>query len=120
MENEGVQYRYFINTSKLFEMVSSSSKKEGKEREITTGYEGGEDGKLEPTSKVIREITSRGDTFIDNLKYDFVKTMVMVVVEAWDGENTDIDSIPGAALCLNTLIHDGIVVRAQVEANDEE
>ena len=116
-ENEGVRYQYYINTQKLFEKVQLSSKKPVKESEITTGYDIKDDGKLfGPTTKVVREITSRGDTFLDNLKYDFIKTLISYIIEAWDTE--DITLKPGMQICLNTLVNDGIVVMSEV--NDVE
>ena len=110
-ENEEVRYSYVINTQKLFELVSSSKQKSNKETEVTTGFDTDTKGRYSPTSKVVREITTKGDTFIDNLKYDFVKTLIMITIEGWDEDNKDITDNPGALMCLNTLIKDGIVTK---------
>ena len=120
MEENDIEYQYYIDTRKLFEMVSSSKKTTNKESEITTGFEADGKGKLGATSKVVREITSKGDTFIDNLKYDFMKSLIMITIEGWDDRDVDITQQPGTQMCLNTLLKDGVVVRVKVEKTTEE
>ena len=58
-------------------------------------------------------------TFIDNLKYDFLKTMIMITIEGWDNDEVGIADNPGALMCLNTLIRDGVVVRQEITEEEE-
>lgn len=108
---EGKQYR--INVSKLFELVSISDKSEKREQEITDGYDyNNGDGTMHPVSKMIREIKTKGNTNIDNIRYDFFKMLLVPVLQ----ENGIVLDF-GTSICFNTLIAEGVLIPIEINTN---
>lgn len=104
---------YAIDIKKIFEFVNYSDKSTSSEQEITDGYEMIDDGKgsLKQTSKVIRELKTPGNSQIDNIKYDLVKSLISMLLTFDDTDRDyDEDDLPfGVKITLNTLIAEGFL-----------
>jgi hypothetical protein len=99
---------YYIDIKKLFKFVEYSNQNNHKETEITDGYDVSENSVATNTTKVIREITTPADNQTDNIRYDFVKSMLTDVLSM---ENGELDF--GTEICFNTLIKFGILVEME-------
>ncbi len=101
---------YRLNIRKINEFCLVSSGKNNNEAEITEAYESDESGEFRLTSKINREVTTAGNSQNDMIVYDFVKSLVVKLLESntdtRDGE-TDIDF--GFALAFNTLLSEGML-----------
>lgn len=104
---------YAIDVQKVFEFVNYSDKNTSSEQEITDGYEMLDDGKgsLRQTSKVIRELKAPGNSQIDNIKYDLVKSLISMLITFDDTDRDyDEDDLPfGVRITMNTLIAEGLL-----------
>lgn len=101
---------YKFNLEKICEFAKA--KQEITEREILDNYDLTEDTKI--VAKTIRELQNPGETY-DALRYDLIKTVLIQVI-AYDNEETIRESqlIPfGMAICLNTLLDEGIITEAK-------
>jgi hypothetical protein len=98
IEIEGKEYA--VNLDKLFEFVTKSSNQDKRDQEITDGYEvSSPNGQLTQTSKIVREIKSKGDQAHDSYRYDFVRILLTQIIEM---EDPYLDF--GDSVCFNTLI----------------
>ena len=72
---------YALDMDELFKYVCQSKDKDIIEKEITDQYEIPEGGPKTPrqTVKLVKEVTTPMGTEIDNLRYDFVKTLVIML-----------------------------------------
>ncbi len=97
---------YVIDLKRVFELCFSSENADKREQEITDGYEI-EHGtnNLIPMTKMVREIKSKNNGNYDNLRYDLVKTMILVLFNS----KNEILSF-GEDLCMKTLINEKIIV----------
>lgn len=92
-----------LDLDAIFKYVCQSNNKEIIEKEITDQYEI-PDGEISPrqTAKLVKEVTTPMGTELDNIRYDFVKTLVIMLLNC---EET-ISGMPasyGTALAFNTL-----------------
>lgn len=98
--------KYYIDIKKVFEMIEYSTKNERKETEITDGYEFDEDEKkLTQISKIVHESKFPPESQTDNIRYDFLKMLVGVVI----GNEEPIPDV-GTEICFYSLIKQGILV----------
>ena len=98
--------KYFINFDAVFDLIEYSSKNERVETEITDGYEVSENDKtLSQVSKIVRESKYPPESQRDNIRYDFVKYLISIVIE-----NEDAMPDVGTEICIATLIKHGILV----------
>lgn len=99
--------QYYIDVDRLSELSFIAEKAGRREQEITDGYEiDGDSHQLRPITKMIREINARGDSTNDGLRYDFLKTVILL---AFSIESPDEINF-GDRLVLNTLIKYKILV----------
>lgn len=99
----GVKYAFDLDAIKKFCLISSDQN--GKETEVTEGYDTNEDGALTLSSKILREVKSNGNPQNDMIIYDVVKLFIMRLLENNSSEhefNCDIDF--STALAINTML----------------
>ena len=104
----GKHYRF--NLDKINQYCLVSGNKAGNESEITEAYETDENGEFHLTSKINREITTPGNSQDDMIMYDFIKTMVVRLVESQMpvyANETQTDF--GLAIAFNTMIFYGMI-----------
>lgn len=96
---------YTFDIDKISEAVIYSDKTESKEQEILDTYENGK-----VVGKTIRELKTPGNSQIDNIKYDLIKTFIIQVIAYEEVEITDLDDLPfGTKIAMNTLIMGGFL-----------
>lgn len=107
---------YYIDIERVANFANHSDTHKLVEREIVDNYEKqkASDGTshLDNISKTVREISSQGNTNMDNIKYDLLKLFIsqLIAYGTYDTEEDD-DTIPfGIALCMNTLIKEKILI----------
>ena len=73
---------YALDLDEIFKYIYQSKDKDVIEKEITDQYEILEDGPKTPrqTVKLVKEVTTPMTTEIDNIRYDFVKTLAIVLL----------------------------------------
>lgn len=104
----GKYYRLNIQRINNFCLVSSG--KTGSEGEITEAYETDENGEFRLSSKINREITTTGNTQEDMIVYDFVKGLVVKLLDSQvDAKDTENQVDFGFALSFNTLLSEGMI-----------
>jgi hypothetical protein len=94
---------YVLDMDEIFKYIYQSRDKDVIEKEITDQYEMS-DGEVKPrqTVKLVKEVTTPMTTEIDNIRYDFVKTLIIMLL---NNEET-IGGMPaayGTCLAFNTL-----------------
>lgn len=105
--------KYAFDVNKIKEIcIESSNDDDDSENEITTTYEKNDDGSLEISGKLIREVKTGNNTQNGMIVYDVIKLFIMRLLE-----NTEVitrttrPSIDfSTSLALNTLIKCGILV----------
>lgn len=95
---EGKQFT--INLDKLFSYITIPSKQDRREQEITDGYDLSSGDSMKQVSKIIREVTSKGDTGQESCRYDFLRILLSQVL---DIENAS-ELIFGDEIAIATLI----------------
>ena len=74
--------KYFLNLKKLKEICITPSTENGNnEIEISQAYESDENGELKLSSKVEHETKTFGNTNNDMIVYDFVKLLIISLLE---------------------------------------
>lgn len=103
--------KYFLNLKKLKEICITPSTENGNnEIEISQAYESDENGELRLASKVEHETKTFGNTNNDMIVYDFVKLLIISLLENDATEEPeDLSSI----VTLNTLLYWGILEVAE-------
>ena len=101
---------YRFNLDKINQFCLVSGEKPGNEREITEAYDFDENGEFRLTSKINREITTQGNIQDDMISYDFVKTMVVKLIDS----SIPVTSVSnqadfGFAISFNTLVSYGMI-----------
>lgn len=111
--------QYYIDINRVASFANHSDTHKLVEREIVDNYECKHNGdgtsRLDNTTKTVREVSSQGNTNMDNIKYDLLKLFITQLIgyglfDDNDEEGTE-ESIPfGIALCMNTLIKEKILI----------
>lgn len=98
---------YVFDMDLVCDFINHSSKTESKEKEVITNFTGS--GEID--DKSIRELTTPGNSQIDNIKYDLVK-MLIIQVLTYDEKNvTSLEQMPfGTELAFLTLINEGFLI----------
>lgn len=98
---EGCEYAFDLD--EIFKYVCQSRDRDIIEKEITDQYEMPEgEAKPRQTVKLVKEVTTPMGAEIDNIRYDLVKTLIIVILNA---EET-VSGIPaayGVCFAFNTL-----------------
>ena len=101
---------YKFNLDKINDYCLVSSTKPGNESEITEAYESDENGDFRLTSKINREITTAGNSQDDVIMYDFVKTMVMKLIDtSMPVSSVETQADFGFAIAFNTMLSYGMI-----------
>ena len=100
-----IENKYFaFNFEKIQKFINYSDKAITRETEILDTYEGSAQ-----TGKTVRELTTPGNSQIDSIYYDLVKTFILQII-TYEGEFSDLESLPmGMKLALNTMIAFGLL-----------
>ena len=99
----GRKYAFDLDAIKKFCLISSDQN--GKETEVTEGYDADDNGALTLSSKILREVKSNGNPQNDMIIYDVVKLFIMRLLENESKEHEfecDIDF--STALAINTML----------------
>ena len=110
---------YIFDIPKIFEKIEQDIY----QKEITSAYDFNEGDQM--TSRVIREVENRDVATIGNLRYDFLKTLIITVIE-WPMTVNMVNGVEkvemsnGLAITLNTLIHEGILKEINVTEDEQQ
>jgi hypothetical protein len=95
--------KYIIDIDRVFDVVLKSDKTERREQEITDGYDSSEgDTSLRQVSKMVREVKTKGDSSSDNVRYDFIRLLLMQILEE-EGDESNLSL--GTELAIDSLIN---------------
>lgn len=105
---------YYLDIKAILNFINYSDTHSNKETEIVDRYEKDENKNLSSAEKTIREITSFGNTNMDNISYDLVKILLGQVL-SWgydtDQTETEIETIPfGLKIAINTLLKEKLLI----------
>lgn len=104
--------KYYLDIDAITKWCLSSSLNPSKETEINEGYDYGDNGDFQMTTKVVRELKA-SNSQDDTIRYDFVKMLVLPFIS----DITNFDEIYdnfSYSLIFNTLLKMGFLV----EIND--
>lgn len=101
--------KYALNLKKIFEYVSYYDKNEKQEKEICNIYSRDNNGDVNLVSKQVKEITAPGDSQVDNIRYDMIKTLLVDVMNIAIGEEMSLSNV----ISLNTLINEGLLIEIE-------
>ena len=101
---EGKTYVFDLEAISNFVNISSNS--ENKEKEIISTFT---NGSLD--EKNVRELTTFGNSQIDNIRYDLLKMFILQVLTYDEKDITNLEQIPfGTQLAFLTLINESFLV----------
>lgn len=105
---------YCLDIKAILNFINYSDTHSNKETEIVDRYEKDENKNLSSTEKTIREITSYGNTNMDNISYDLIKILLGQVL-SWGYDTgqteTEIETIPfGLKIAINTLLKEKLLI----------
>lgn len=103
--------KYIVDFDVLKTMCVQADKTPATEKEVTEIYDATEDGGLDASQKVIRELKRPGSAQNDTIMYDFVKVMLLQLLEMPSRDSCDMSF--GDSLALNSLIKCGIVKKTE-------
>jgi hypothetical protein len=101
--------RYYLDIDAISKWCLSSSVNPSKETEINEGYDYGDNGDFQMTTKVIRELKT-SNSQDDTIRYDFIK----VLLSPFLGEIKEIDEIENNfsyAMIFNTLVKMNFLIK---------
>lgn len=97
---------YVLDLDSVYDFINFSSTHDSKEKEVVTSYV---EGKVD--EKSVRELTTPGNSQIDNIKYDLVKMLIIQVLTYDEKQVDSLDNMPfGTQLAFLTLINEGFLV----------
>ena len=103
--------KYAFDVDKIKEICVKSSNDEDAEHEITTTYETDDNGNLEISGKLIREVKSENNAQNGMIVYDVIKLFIMRLMdnaEVFDANVVRLDF--SSSLAINTLLNCGILI----------
>lgn len=103
---------YYLDIKAILNFINYSDTHSNKETEIIDRYEKDENKNLSSAEKTIREITSYGNTNMDNISYDLIKILIGQVLSwGYDSEISEMEAIPfGLKIAINTLIKEKLLL----------
>lgn len=106
---------YYLDVKAILEFINYSGSHSNKETEIIDRYEKDENKNLNAAEKTIREITSYGDTNIDNISYDLIKILIAQVL-SWGYEvEQETQYLPfGLKIAMNTLLKEKLLLKKKI------
>ena len=100
---------YALNLDKLKEICMTPLQGNQKEQEIVQTYEADDAGDFTISQKIERETRNNANQQNDMLLYDFVKTLILSILDD-NTENVSFTNMPvGLSLSINTLLTWGIL-----------
>lgn len=100
---------YALNLDKLKEICLNPQQGNQKEQEIVQTYETDDSGEFSISQKIERETRNNANQQSDMFLYDFVKTLVVSIID-YNTENISYANMPvGLSLSINTLLLWGIL-----------
>ena len=102
--------KYAFDMNKIKDICVESSNDEDAENEITTTFEKDDNGNLEISGKLIREVKSGSNAQNGMIIYDVIKLFIIRLMDNSEimKENSEVDF--STSLALNTLINCGILI----------
>lgn len=105
---------YAIDLDALKKVCLISDNQKGKETEITENYTMGENGELELSEKLTREVRGNGNPQNDMIIYDVVKSLILSLLEnKFVFEEDELTMDFSSALAFNTCIRFGILIEVE-------
>lgn len=103
---------YYLDIKAILNFINYSDTHSNKETEIIDRYEKDENKNLSSAEKTIREITSYGNTNMDNISYDLIKILIGQVLSwGYDSELSEMETIPfGLKIAINTLTKEKLLI----------
>jgi hypothetical protein len=105
---------YYLDVKAILNFISYSDT-HSKEIEIIDKYEKDENKNFNTAEKTIKEITTSGDSNMDNISYDLVKILVGQILSwGYDVDPTEQDNqnLPfGLKVAFNTLIKEKLLLK---------
>lgn len=106
---------YYFDIERIFQLLNYSESHKTMEREITDTYkqEEDEDGisHMNAIGKTVREISGQGNTNMDNIKYDLIKTFILKLIDSDIPSDFSKPLSFSMELCINTLIEEKILIK---------
>ena len=95
---------FAFNIDKIEKFINYSDKAISKETEILDSYDNGA-----IAGKTVRELTTPGNSQIDSIRYDLIKTFIIQLI-TYEGDFSDLETLPlGMKLAFNTMIAFGLL-----------
>lgn len=104
--------KYYLDIDAITKWCLSSSLNPSKETEINEGYDYGENGDFQMTTKVVRELKA-SNSQDDTIRYDFVKMLILPLMSGISNLSEISDNF-SYSLIFNTLLKMGFLI----EIND--
>jgi hypothetical protein len=108
---------YYLDVKAILNFINYSDTHNNKETEIVDRYEKDENKNFNAAEKTIREITSYGNTNMDNISYDLIKILLGQILSwGYDQEQIEQDSqtLPfGLKVAFNTLLKEKLLLEKQ-------
>lgn len=95
--------KYVFDLEKIIEFASRSNKSSATEKEILDTYDL-TDGEDRVITKTVRELIASGDTQVENIRYDLIKTFIIEIL-------TSDENSYGVQIAIDTLVNEGIMVK---------
>lgn len=102
--------KYAFDMNKIKDICVESSNDEDAENEITTTFEKDDNGNLEISGKLIREIKSGSNAQNGMIIYDVIKLFIIRLMDNSEIMKEGIEVDFSTSLALNTLINCGILI----------
>lgn len=102
--------KYAFDMNKIKDICVESSNDEDAENEITTTFEKDDNGNLEISGKLIREIKSGSNAQNGMIIYDVIKLFIIRLMDNSEIMKEDSEVDFSTSLALNTLINCGILI----------
>lgn len=102
--------KYAFDMNKIKDICVESSNDEDAENEITTTFEKDDNGNLEISGKLIREIKSGSNAQNGMIIYDVIKLFIIRLMENSEIMKVGSEVDFSTSLALNTLINCGILI----------
>ena len=106
--------RYYFDVERISKFINHSDTHKIMEREIIDSYEQEEDDEgvshMNAVGKTVREVSTQGNTNMDNIKYDLIKMFITKLIDS-DISNDFEETLPfGIVLCIDKLIKEKILI----------
>ena len=102
--------KYAFDMNKIKDICVESSSDEDAENEITTTFEKDDNGNLEISGKLIREIKSGSNAQNGMIIYDVIKLFIIRLMDNSEVMTDQVQVDFSTSLALNTLINCGILI----------